>query len=230
MSDISNEFESFLKLCDDTKNHHGQVVRDTYYKGFLNWFQKYRNGDQSLDNNLKGMIKNGLDEEEAFMMLAYTGSYSSWVNSDLRNSRMSNCECKREFISRLNMALDKVIAFNNQTVFRMDSPSEDKDKVLNWFDSKVESIFRIPYFLSTAKEDYENTEIVWKIKTLAENSLGKDISDITNNQHELEVLFRTGSCFLIENVDFDKAYITLSEVSNDSQVDFELTGCYCDNI
>ncbi|MEX0596613.1 MAG: ADP-ribosyltransferase, partial [Candidatus Paceibacterota bacterium] len=176
------------------------------------------------------MAKNGLSEEETFMILAYTGSYSSWVNSDLINSQIPNCKCKYEFIKRLNKSLDKIISFDNQTVYRMDSPFDDKDVILNWFNMKTGCIFRIPYFLSTAKEDYKSTKIVWKVKTLPENSLGKDISDITNNQYELEVLFTTDSCFKIDSIDFDKAYINLIEVSSNTEVDFELTKRYCHNI
>jgi len=230
MNDISEEFQAFLTLCDNVHDHQGQELRKTYVMGFAPWFERYENGDFDLEKNLGGMAKNGINEEEAFMLLAYTGSHSSWVNSDLRNGQITNCECKSEFISRLNKTLDKIISFNNQIVYRMDNPSENKEVVLKWFNSKIGFVFRIPYFLSTAKEDYENTEIVWKIMTLPDNSLGKDISDITNNEFELEVLFKTGSCFKIESVDYDKSYINLIEVPSSCTIDFELTRCPSDNI
>lgn len=230
MHTFSDEFESFLKLCDNVHNHHGQEVRKTYLDGFLPWFEAYRQGDLSLEKNLGGMVKNGLNEEEAFMILAYTGSHSSWVNSEMRNGQIINCKCKTEFIERLNNALAKIISFDNQIVFRMDSPSDDKEVILNWFKKKIGCIFKIPFFLSTAKEDYKNTEIVWNIKTLSENSLGKDISDITNNSTELEVLFNYGSCFKIDSVDFNRAYVNLIEVSSNSAVNFRLTQLYWINI
>lgn len=230
MSNFSEEFESFLKRCDNIKDYHGQNVRETYIKAFADWLESYGQGVKSLEQNLGGMSKNGLSKEEAFMILAYTGSFSSWVNSELRNSQITSCKCKSEFIKRLNESLDKIVSFDNQLVYRMDEPSEDTGVVLNWFNKKIGCFFKIPYFLSTAKEDYKNTEIVWEIRTLLENSLGKDISDITNNEYEHEVLFRTGSCFMIESVDFNKTYINLIEVSSNTQVDFELTRCYCYNI
>ena len=230
MQEISKNFELFLSKCDNIKNHKGQILRSTYYKGFLPWFKEYRDDNNSHKENLEGMTQNGLTEEEAFVILAYTGSYSSWLNSNMRNGELSSCDCKNEFINRLNNSLDKIKCFNDEVVYRMDSPYDKDDNIIDWFKAKTNSIFRIPYFLSTAKEDYKNSEVVWEIETLTFNSLGKDISNLTNNQYELEVLFRTGSCFQIKSIDSKKRYVKLKEVRIDSKIDFELTGLYNYNI
>lgn len=229
-NNVSDEFESLLKLCEEEKDFFRLTVRDSYEKGFLPWFERYRIGDKSLDDNLKGMIENGLSEEEAFFILAYTGGTSSWVNSELRNSELPKSRCKREFVRRLNHSLSKMKSFNNDIVFRMDHPPGDKNEALSWFQKKVGSRFRIPYFLSTAKEDYENSEVVWQIRTRERNSLGKDISSLTNNKYEFEVLFQTGSSFQITRVDKEKSYIYLDEIEQNSKVEFELTKFYTLNV
>lgn len=230
MENIPEYFESFLSKCDDIKNTYGQVARTSYTRGFKPWFESYKNGNQEFKENLEGMSLNKLTEEETFVILAYTGSYSKWLNWDLRDSELTKCNCKKEFIKRLNNSLDKVKSFDNSTVYRMDSPFEDSEKMLTWFNSKIDCVFKIPYFLSTSKEDYKNSEIVWEIKTLPNNSLGKDISNLTNNKNELEVLFRTDSCFKIKGIDAEKKYVLLSEIEPETKFDFELTGYYSKNI
>lgn len=227
---MGNDFEIFLEKYAEIKNFKGQNLKDVYYKGFNLWFESYQKGEKDYIENLSGMTANGLTKEEAFYILAYTGSFSSWINSDLRNSHLPECECKSELINRLNMSLCKVINFSNSIVYRMDAPLGEKEKILKWFNSKIGCIFKLPYFLSSAKEDYKNSEIVWRIKTLNTDSLGKDISNITNNKYEQEVLFQTGSCFKIEGVDKDTEYIELTEVDAKSDVDFELTKSYWSNI
>jgi hypothetical protein len=227
---VSKEFESLLTLCDEEKDFFRLTVRESFEKGFLPWFESYRNGDKSFDDNLKGMTENGLSEEEAFFILAYTGGSSSWINLELRNSNLPKSKCKGEFVKRLNDSLSKVKSFDNDMVFRMDNPPGENEETLTWFQGKIGSKFRIPYFLSTAKEDYENSELVWQIKTLNQNSLGKDISRLTNNKYELEVLFQTGSCFEIIGIEKERRYVHLNEIFSHSKVDFELTGFYVGNV
>ncbi|MBK8807067.1 MAG: hypothetical protein IPO21_10630 [Bacteroidales bacterium] len=223
---MSNEFEEFLKKYGDARNYFNQQIRNTYYNGFLPWFERYRNGDKSLDDRLAGMITNGLTEEETFFILAYTGSYSSWVNSDVRNGLKLECESKIAFTKWLNRSLDKVAPFNNSIVYRMDNPLGEIEIVLEWFDKKIGKNIKIPYFLSTAKEAYKDSRIVWKIETLVENSFGKDLVQLSNNRFEREVLFRTGSCFEIISTDYETGYINLKEIKSNSESQIELTGCY----
>ena len=226
MNKISEDFESLLKLCDEEKDSFRLTIRDSFEKGFKLWFERYRMGDKSLDANLSGMLENRLSEEEAFYILVYTGGLSRWVNSELRNSETPKSQCKQTFVARLNQALDKMKSFNAGIVFRMDYPPGDKAIALKWFETKIGSKFRIPYFLSTAKEDYNNSEVVWQIKSLGDQSLGKDVSRLTNNKYELEVLFKTGSCFEILSVDIARSYIFLQELAQDSHTDFDLTKFY----
>lgn len=223
-------FEELLALCDQSPvrvNHpHASTIRDIYQKGYKPWFDSYRRGDRSLDKNLMGMTENGLTEEEAFFILAYSSSCSRWLNGDLwNNGRLSNC--KIAFINALESALQKMRPFNG-TVFRMDQYASDDDAVRAWFRKNTGKKISVPCFLSTAKEDYENASIVWKIRTLACNSFGKDISNLCQAPNELEVLFRRNAKFEIIGVEKATNYILLNEIT-DEDIDFPLLGIYYEN-
>ena len=227
---MTEKFKEFLNICGDEIPDNSTTIYNLYEEGFKQWFERYKNGDKSLEDNLSGIQKNSLSNDEAFYILAYTGSSSRWLNSDLRNNVVVRNVCKQLYIDNLNNSLDKVAPFNNGIVYHMDSPSAEDVEILDWFESKIGRKFKIPFFLSTSKEDYKNSPIVWEIETLKKESYGKDISNITNNKYEYEVLFRTESCFEIKRVNREKQYIYLKEVEADSNCDFNLTGLYHLNI
>jgi hypothetical protein len=222
------DIEKALTNCDNEKNHHGLILRESYF-GYQDWFKRYREGDKSLDPNLKGMIDNKLTEDEAFFILAYTGSCSSWINSRLRDGTSLDSECKKYFADCLDQVLDKIPTANGEIVFRMDLPGNENE-ILAWFDKHKGRKIRIPYFLSTAKEDYNNTNIVWEILTLKKNSKGKDISNLSNNQFEKEVLFKRNSCFKVDHIDQSKNYVHLVEIPICEKINFDLVGLYHLNI
>lgn len=217
--------EQLTQLCEDIKNHHGLTIVESI-EGYKEWFEDFKNGNQTYKPNLQGMTINNLSEEEAFYILHYTASASSWINSELRDGRELTCKCKLSFGNALNNSLEKVKSFNDKIVYRMDNPSSDSETILKWFNQKIGFSFSIPYFLSTAMEDYKNSYVVWKIKTLKNESYAKDISNITQNPVELEVLFKRNSKFIIKNVDFNSKYVTIEEINETSMTDFELTGLY----
>jgi hypothetical protein len=224
-------FEEILKLCDQKPIHeghpHAETLRDIYLKGYLPWFESYRAGEVSLEKNLAGMRRNGLTEEEAFFILAYSSSCSRWLNSDLRNGyKLSGC--KAAFADGLDAALTKVRSYKG-IVFRMELPLGDEAEVLQWFRNRIGKKFSAPFFLSTAQEDYENSPMVWKINTLSMGSNGKDISDICQAPLELEVLFQRHAKFQIMGVEQKTQYVILNELDANEQVDFPLVGIYHKN-
>ena len=221
--------EELFSLNDKRKDRENSL-RYLYHHGFTPWFKRFREGDTSLSPNLQGMVENGLTEEEAFLILAYTGSSSGWINSDLREGKILQEPDKVLFAKYLDYVLEKMPSFDSQVVFRMETPSGDAETVLKWFESKLGSTFVLPYYLSTAQEDYENSEIVWKINTLSQGSFGKNISNLSNNKYEKEVLFKRGAKFKIKSTDLEKSYIFLEEVNSFTQEDFPLTGLYHRNI
>lgn len=228
MNTIS-EFEAFLENCKDEQNHHQQNVKNTYEKGFKPLFDRYRKGitetSKHISVELRGLTEFSIDDEEAFFILAYTGSYSSWLNDNLRNGLPLNTNCKKYFATRLCEALDKLPSYNNNIVFRMDNPSGEKKTILSWFGNNIGKTIKTPYFLSTSKDNYGNTEIVWKIKTLNANSFGKDLDLLTNNKIEKEVLFKCNAHFAIQDVDMKIGIIEMQEVLEQDNY-IELTRLY----
>lgn len=224
-------FEDLLALCDQSPVRRDrpqpETIRYIYEQGYLPWFERYRSGDTTLDKNLAGMRRNGLTEEEAFFILAYSSSCSRWLNSDLRNGTELT-GCKAAFASALDQALKKVQSFQG-VVFRMEMPPGDDAQVRRWFSRNTGKKFSTPFFLSTAQEDYGNTSMVWKIKTLSNGSMGKDISDICQAPIELEVLFERNAKFQIVGIEANSNYILLDELSSDESVDFPLIGVYHKN-
>jgi hypothetical protein len=189
------------------------------------YLAKYRRGEVSYPSKYN-LIRNGtVSDEEAFFLLYYTGSASSWVNEDLRQTGVQSTKCKELFSKHLEVVMSKLPSFNG-IAYRMDDPSGDKQDVLRWFKRNMGKKIQIPHFLSTAKEDYDNSPIVWQIQTLKAGSRGKDITECANNDVELEVLFSRNSKFLIENIDVDKGYVYLTEISDTVECDIILKGLY----
>jgi hypothetical protein len=166
-----------------------------------------------------------LKDEEAFFILAFTGSYSSWINLPLRNGYPLETECKKYFADCLDNALDKVPCFNDRYVFRMDTPIGSKQNLLDWFKNNIGNIVTTPYFLSTSKVNYENAEITWYIKTLKTESKARDLELLTNNAIEKEVLFKRDAFFKILKVDHAEGVVKMEEVEKPEN-SVKLTGFY----
>jgi hypothetical protein len=211
-------FNQFLEECKDELNHHQQNVKTSFEVGWKPLFDEYRT-NKKLQNKpgnrqivLQGLDEYNLSDEEAFFILSYTGSYSSWLNNDWRNGWSFDSKCKQYFAERLNLALDKLPCFNDEYVFRMDSPMGTKDQVIKWFHNQIKQVIHVPHFLSTSKDNYENTEITWHIKTMSNNSMARDLALLTNNKVEKEVLFKNDCYFQIVNINSEKGIIDMEEV------------------
>lgn len=171
-------------------------------------------------------------DEVDFFIKSYTGEFSAWINEDLRNGIELSCNCKKVFRTGLNIALSGLQSFDNQTIYRMDLPGGDVFTTLNWFKKRIGQSFETPYFLSTSKDNFQNTDIIWIIKTLATDSKGKDISNLSTSLAEKEILFQTESCFKILGVDIwkeeddYKGYLHLEEMPQGTICNVDVTGFY----
>lgn len=171
------------------------------------------------------MIDNNLTEEEAFPILAYSAHSAHWLNSALRHQTEIS-KCKQMFSDNLNRSLSKMRSFNG-IVFRMDFLSEPQE--LAWFESKINCIFTTPFFLSTSKENWKNSDVVWQIQNLPEDSFGKDISNLCQAPSEQEVLFMKDAKFQITKVDLQNNIVFLEERERYTKSDFPLHGIYTQN-
>lgn len=226
-SQKSDRLESYLGRCKGVKVcGDSDLVR--VYKGFQSWFKRLENNDPEIMKHMQGMKDYNVPEFYAFHILAYTARCSKWINSDYRDGVESDCKCKDEFAVNLDTALGYMPSFENGIVYRMDSPGAEENEVLDWYESKIGSVFCSPHFLSTAKFNYNNSSFVWKINT-CNGSNGRDISNLTNAPNEQEVLFKRNSKFKIESVNKEVNVIELSEVI-EGLPDFNLEGLYWKNI
>lgn len=205
---MDNPFET----CNDDKNEFGISLKEAYDK----WKKNRANNKSTEFQNINGLSKKGLDKIEKFSIYQYTSTFSNWINHNYRNGQELDTDCKKEFSNLLDNALKKLDSFDDDVVYRMDSPYPEKQEVFKWFKSKKESVIEVPNYLSTSKDNFDNSPIVWKIKTLLANSKGKDISELTNNRFEKEVLFERNSCFYIKEIDESSSMIFLEEVNRTS--------------
>lgn len=203
---------NLFEICNDDKNEYGFSLKEAYEK----WKKNRVNNKSSEFQNIKGLGKKGLDKIEEFSIYQYTSSFSRWININYRNGQEPDTNCKKEFSNLLDNALKKLDGFDDEIVYRMDSPYPEKKEIFKWFKSKKGSVIEVPNYLSTSKENYDNSPIVWKIKTLSANSKGKDISELTNNKFEKEVLFERNSCFYIKEIDELSSIIYLEEITKTS--------------
>tara|TARA_R110000751_G_scaffold307242_1_gene427846 strand:+ start:3420 stop:4070 length:651 start_codon:yes stop_codon:yes gene_type:complete len=213
--------ENPFDICSDDKNEYGISLNDAFER----WKKNRENNVISEYQNIQGLEKKGLEKTEEFSIYQYTASFSNWINSSFRNDQKLDTNCKKEFANLLDNALKKLEGFDNEIVYRMDSPYASQKEVIKWFKAKKGNIIQVPNYLSTAKENYDNSHIIWKIKTLSKNSKGKDISDITNNKYEKEVLFERNSCFVIKEIDEVNNIIHLEETDT-SQNSIKMIGNY----
>lgn len=215
---MTNSFADFLEMCKGELNHLQQNVKDSFEKGWKPLFDYYRKHESlpvrpsTSHVALHGIHLYELSDEEAFFITSYTGSYSSWLNTDIRSGREFSNKCKQYFAERLAAALDKLPPYAGKQVFRMDAPLGTAKQVTRWFRANNGQVIHVPYFLSAAKVNYRNTPITWHIQTSAPLTHARDISSITNNMTEQEVLFKAGSYFQILEVESKSGIIDMVEV------------------
>ena len=109
-------------------------------------------------------------------------------------------------------------------------PNGELNEILEWFGKNKGKNIKIPYFLSTSKEDFKNFKIVGQIKTLTSNSKARYISNISKNKDEKVILFKRNSCFSIDSINREKGYINLIEIDDKSKIDVILVGSYYESL
>lgn len=217
------EINELLEHCEGIKNHHGQYICSQYNRSFANWIADFDNVEP-VESRVKHLKEKGLDANDGFFIWSYTGSSSSWLNADRRNGEPYNSLCKELFAEGLEYALNKLPVYEGECI-RMEGYDAGHFK---WFKNNIGITIRIPYFLSSSKDDYNNTVIVWRIKTHS-NGSGRDISLISNNSHEHEILFNRNSRFCVVGINDDnpeKLIVELFELPIDADCEIELSGLF----
>jgi ADP-ribosyltransferase exoenzyme len=213
--------EGFINLCGEVKDHHRVSMKRLYdsFKPLINDSAS----EQPKEPRMAALKKLGLTAEDGFFIRCYTGSCSSWINADKRNCNDHCCDCKWYFADLLEQALRKIPVFEGK-VWRWEE-ADEKLKKFNWFKDHIGFSVRIPYFLSTSKDDITAKSMLWEITTIIEGH-ARDISEISNAPCEQEVLFIPDSKFKIIGVKDDNRTIIMQELSPDIEVEFDLCRIY----
>lgn len=220
-------FTNILNYCGDTlfgPDIKTDSLRFIYENNFLPEIRKYAKTGTSCHMVIQGMIDYKLSEEEAFLILAYSSHIGKYINAGIKYDKESS-KCMTAIAKALNAALGKMPSYGSD-VFRMNLYIGDESTELSWFKSKIGKVFNTPFFLSTSRENWGSCKVVWKIETLKDESLGRDISTLCQVPSEKEVLFMQNAKFLIREVDIRKGIVYLTEKQHKQSYDFPLVGDY----
>jgi hypothetical protein len=103
--------------------------------------------------------------------------------------------------------------------------ADEKLRKFNWFKERIGLTVRIPYFLSTSKDDITGDPMLWEITTISEGH-ARDISKISNAPSEQEILFIPNAKFRIVSVKDDHRTVVMHELSPNDEVEFDLCRVY----
>lgn len=142
--------------------------------------------------NISGKEKFGLTEDETLYLISYTGHGAKWINLALRNDNWEQDKDKSNFVKMIDSALQKIPSVNNTTIFHA------TNSILPY---SINTIFPVKSYLSTSIDILDGYSFIWKISTKKENSNARDISSITGNVREKEILFVRKTEFIIVNIE-----------------------------
>jgi hypothetical protein len=126
--------------------------------------------------------------EDAVPIIAYSGSHYVSVNKELRNGTMTVAQFK--FMKSLNAGLDKLPTYSKTTYRKADLSESQQSAYL------VGHVVEERGFTSTSKKegtwhgDYHFT---------VHGKNGRDIQKLSSHTGEAEVLFKSGSRFLVKS-------------------------------
>lgn len=171
----------------------------------------------------------GFSKEEAFILILYIGFSSCWINTRLNNRKIKSDPLHKLVVEHLDFILTKLNPANELTVYRKDKHKKKEDS-FKWFTKNSKCIIQTPWFLSTSIDDFDSSEVVWKIKTLpTDKTKSRLVYPIYNHGNEKEVLFQRDACFLVKEVGLEgnKLIVTLDETCDKTKTPIKLTnGAY----
>ncbi|MFT5918034.1 MAG: hypothetical protein ACI81T_004551, partial [Bacteroidia bacterium] len=176
---LEHEFKQLLDFKIENINAHLDNVDDETLISLL----KQERGQIFTD----AIQRNDLNDFETLLISGYADNIAIPLNEELRNSRQKRSEGYMHYEFLLNKALYKTEPKNDDTVYVM-YEYDDRQKLMNWYEKRIECSVQFPNFLSSSLEKWEKNYICFlKIKTLNEGSVGKYIAPLTNKCEEKEV-------------------------------------------
>jgi hypothetical protein len=195
------------KKADEQKRLDEKFAKDPELKQHYEAMQAVLGGHKAVEQYTKMAEEKikaaGLSDKirgpEAVAIVAYSGSHYAQLNAQIRSGTMSVDQYK--FMKSLNAALDKLPA-HTKTTFRKASLSPEQFAAY-----KPGMITEERAFMSTSKK-----QATWSGNHTFEvnGKSGRDISKLSSHPGEAEVLFKSGSRFLVKEV--KGTHIVLEEV------------------
>jgi len=175
--------------------------------------EAYKNMPKELENKFRAFE---ISKEEAFIVILFTGFSSTEFNNQLSRKTLILNDLQRKVIEYFDSILFKIPSFEGNLLYRMDKVG-DKANAKKWYSERIGRIISIPWFLSTSTDNYDNTEIIWRIKPLHSNlTKAHSLYEIVNHGNENEVRYERNVCFKVEGCQFEKEklFVDLTETEN----------------
>lgn len=154
---------------------------------------------------LGGIEQYGLTQVEALHILAYTGFSAKWINYKILDKSFNSDPNCLIFIENMDKALSKIDPPRSIELFHMTG--------YLWDGIEEGAEILTPCYLSTSIEDFENSNVVLRIKTLHSNSRARDVSTITNVKDEKEYIFLRNTKFKVIGIFREKTtYVEIIEI------------------
>jgi hypothetical protein len=189
-----------------------------YYDRFKQKLKNHKFGSTTkTGENLDYMIQYGLSIEEASIVYMYTIDTCFGVNHQLRNCTKAGMDLDvREYSHLLSHVLGKLPSYSCSVVHRdISNPDNPTENIMEEFKSKLGQVHFENAFMSSHIDPtiWSNPELggIHMIIITKENSKGKDLSGLSFNATEKEVLFDKGASFLVKCIR-EKNVIILKEV------------------
>ena len=220
---LRDEFliENPIKFVDDNprRDTDPNVFRRSY-QNFLRLVERHEFGKTSnTGENLEAMIKYELSKEEASLVYMYTAHHvPDEVNSHLRSNPKNLQPDIAEYCRLLTNVLTKLPSFNSGVVYRdISHPSCSLDDIFEQYENATDGIFCDPSFLSShireGRWSDERLGIQLVIHTGIKSN-GKNLTELSFNSSESEVLFMRDTKFKVESIDYKSNVLELSEMTD----------------
>ena len=138
--------------------------------------------------NLTDVIDGLVSIEHANYITNYSGNVSGLINHALRCDYIGLTTHMKDFEQNLEQALLALPSFDNQTIYRMEKRGPAVEIYRKYFMRQKDCVLNIPCYLSSSTKKWDCAPVVYQITTLKSNSFARDVSRITNNAIETEVL------------------------------------------
>ena len=185
--------------CNREKIKEAKSVDDIYAKKYAPLTEEYLK-KPARTANLVDVINGSVSLANADAISNYSGELSKALNRAIRGNYLDFTVKVAAYDEVLLKALQSLPHHNDQTVYRMTKYVEDITPYAIYFDSKNGMVLSDPCYMSTSKDEWTSEKLVYEITTLQSDSNARDISRLTNNAIENEVLFIKGTRFLVKSI------------------------------